>query len=214
MNAIILAGGKGTRMGSDTPKPLMPVKGKAIIDHQIEYRNSFQCIDSIILALGHGAKEVQEYVTARYPNQNIVFSVEERPLGTGGGLKLAMQKAESSRVLVLNGDDLTDIPIDVLEQKKEHTICVAHPRLPFGRVLEQDGYAVFEEKPMLPDWISCGWYCFNREELLSVLPDEGSLEYDVFPKIKLRIYYHEGMWRPLNSKKDIQSFEEGSEPGK
>lgn len=214
MDAIILAGGKGTRMGSDTPKPLMIVKGKAIIDHQIEYLNSFPCIENIILSIGHGAQEIQDSVGARYPDQPLQCAVEERPLGTGGGLKLAMQKATSPRVLVLNGDDITDIPIDVLEQKNEHTICVVHPRLPFGRVLEKDGYAVFEEKPILPDWISCGWYCFNREEILAALPDEGSLEYDVFSKIKLRIYRHEGLWRPLNSKKDIQAFEEGTESGK
>jgi len=214
MDAIILAGGKGTRMGGDTPKPLMVVKGKTILEHQIDYLNTFPCIENIILSLGHGAREVQEYVATRYLDQRIVCVVEEYQLGTGGGLKCAMQKATSPRVLVINSDDITDIPIDSLEPMSEHTICVAHPRLPFGRVLEKDGYAVFEEKPILPDWISCGWYCFNREELLNMLPDEGSLEYDVFPNIKLRIYYHEGMWRPLNSKKDIQAFEEGTDPGK
>lgn len=201
-------------MNGDTPKPLTIIKGKTIIDFQIEYLFSFPCVGKIILSLGHSAQDIVRYVSDRYPTEHIVFSVEERPLGTGGGLRLAMQKASSRRVLVINGDDITDIPVDVLEQKSEHTLCVAHPRLPFGRVLEQDGYAVFEEKPLLPDWTNCGWYCFNRDELLSVLPEEGSLEYDVFPKIKLRAHYHEGMWRPLNSKKDIQSFEEGTEPGK
>ncbi|MDP2630400.1 MAG: NTP transferase domain-containing protein [Candidatus Uhrbacteria bacterium] len=214
MDAIILAGGKGTRMGEEVPKPLTLVCGKTILDHQLENLLSFSLVEKIILSIGHRAQEIQEYVEGRYPDRDIIFSIEERPLGTGGGLKLAMQKATSARVLVLNGDDITDLPIDALEPLSEHTICVAHPRLPFGRVLERDGYAVFEEKPMLPDWISCGWYCFNREELLCMLPDEGSLEYDVFPKTKLRIYYHEGMWRPLNSKKDIQAFEEGVEPGK
>ncbi|MBI4600081.1 nucleotidyltransferase family protein [Candidatus Uhrbacteria bacterium] len=214
MDAIILAGGKGTRMETDTPKPLMVVRGKTILDHQIEYLNSFPCIGCIILSLGNGAQEIERHVAARYLGRDIVFSAEQRPLGTGGGLKLAMQKARSPRVLALNGDDITDIPVDVLEKMTEHVICVAHPRLPFGRVVEKDGYAVFEEKPMLPDWISCGWYCFDREAILRVLPDEGSLEYDVFPAIKLRVYHHEGVWRPLNSKKDIQAFEEGTEPGK
>ena len=201
-------------MGDELPKALMPVRGKAIVDHQLEYLFSFPVIVNIVLAIGHRAQEIQEYISSHYPDRPITISIEERPLGTGGGLKLAMKKANSPRVLVLNGDDITDIPIDALETMSEHAICVAHPRLPFGRVLEQDGYAVFEEKPMLPDWISCGWYCFNREELLESLPDEGSLEYDVFPKTKLRVYYHEGMWRTLNSKKDIQAFEEGVEPGK
>jgi len=214
MDVIILAGGKGTRMGGEVPKPLTLVNGKTIIDHQLEYLSTFPCIEGIILSLGHGAQEIQEYIRGRYPTTNILFSVEDRPLGTGGGLKLAIQKAQSARVLVFNGDDVTNIPIDTLESEQDHLICVVHPRLPFGRVIDQNGYAMFEERPILPDWISCGWYCFNRDELLEALPDEGSLEYDVFPKIKLRIYQHEGMWRPLNSKKDIQAFEEGTEPGK
>jgi NDP-sugar pyrophosphorylase family protein len=214
MDAIILAGGKGSRMGDEVPKPLTPVRGKTIIDHQIEYLRIFPALGKIIISLGHRAQEIQEYLVSRYPDGELVFSIEERPLGTGGGLKRAMKHADTARVLVLNGDDITDIPVDRLEEFGEHLICVAHPHLPFGRVVERDGYAVFEEKPILPDWVSCGWYCFNKEEILSVLPDEGSMEYDVFPKIKLRVYYHEGMWRPLNSKKDIQSFEEGTEPGK
>lgn len=214
MDVIILAGGKGSRMGGEVPKPLTPVLGKTILDHQLEYLFSFPEVETVILSLGHRAEEIQEHVSLRYPEKPIFFSIENKPLGTGGGLKQAMQRAKTQRVLVVNCDDITNISVGELETLPEHTICVAHPRLPFGRVLEKDGYAVFEEKPMLPDWISCGWYCFNREEILGALPDEGSLEYDVFPNIKLRIYRHEDMWRPLNSKKDIQSYEEGTEPGK
>lgn len=215
MDVIILAGGKGSRMGGDVPKPLTSVLGKTILDHQLEYLFSFPVIEKIILSLGYRAQEIQEYVLAHYPENCILFSIEDRPLGTGGGLKQGMKHAITQRVLVVNCDDITNIPIDALEVLPEHTICVAHPRLPFGRVLEKDGYAVFDEKPILPEtWVSCGWYCFNREELLHVLPDEGSLEYDVFPKIKLHMYRHEGIWRPLNSKKDIQAFEEGTDPGK
>jgi len=89
---------------------------------------------------------------------------------------------------------------------------VAHPQLPFGRILEKSGYAIFEEKPILKDWVSCGWYLLNRSEMLKILPDKGMLEYDVFPKIKLRLFKHEGFWRPLNTRKDVDEFEESELP--
>ena len=209
MDAIILAGGKGSRMEANLPKALVEVRGKPIIAHQIDYLLSQPGVDTIILSLGHQGSFVQEYVQMRYADTPIICSIEEGLLGTAGGLKLAFTRATSPRVLVLNCDDITDIHIADLEGGTEHMICVAHPCLPFGRVHEVDGYAVFEEKPILEDWTSCGWYCFNREELLPLLPDEGSLEYDVFPKIKLKVYHHTGSWRTLNTKKDVQEFEKG-----
>ena len=48
-------------------------------------------------------------------------------------------------VLALNSDDILDIDLDRLAQCAQHTVCVAHPRLPFGRVSEIDGFATFEE---------------------------------------------------------------------
>lgn len=209
MNAIILAGGKGSRMETDAPKPLVVVRGKAILAHQIDFLLGSGLIDRIIVSIGHRADEIISYIQNAYPEAPIECAVEAQPLGTAGGLKQAMERATSDRVLVLNCDDLTDIDLSQLDQGTEHVICVAHPRLPFGRVLEKDGYAVFEEKPLLPDWISVGWYCFDRKSLYSQLPASGSLEYDVFPSIVLRIYRHKSFWQPLNTKKDLATFEEG-----
>jgi len=53
-----------------------------------------------------------------------------------------------------------------------------------------------------------GWYVFIKDEIYPLLPDKGSIEYETFPKTKLRIHYHEGFWNTLNSKKDISDFEE------
>ena len=117
------------------------------------------------------------------------------------------RQVDSDFVIVLNCDDITDINLENLKSYNCNTLCVAHPRLPFGLVKEENGFAVFEEKPMLADWVSCGWYLFKRTELLPLLPDKGSLEYDVFPKLKLKLFQHEGFWRPLNTKKDLIEFE-------
>jgi NDP-sugar pyrophosphorylase family protein len=206
LDVIILAGGQGNRMASELPKPLIEVKGKPILFHQIDFLAGK--VENIILSLGHKAELIEQAVREHYPiDVHIAFAREAQPAGTAGGLKQALVHARTSYVLVLNCDDLADIPIQQLEQLQHNAICVAHPTLPFGLVEEKDGYAVFREKPQLDSWVSCGWYLFNREELLKILPDQGSLEYDVFPHLKLRLFKHEGFWVPLNTKKDILEFE-------
>ena len=207
MNAIIIAGGQGSRMECDLPKPLVEVRGKAILAYQLDYLLNSRLIDTIILALGHRAEEVIEYIKLYFPEAPIEFTVEHEALGTGGAIKLALQKVNSDFVLVLNCDDITDIDLNELKKIKENTVCVAHPQLPFGLVKEEAGYAVFEEKPVLADWVSCGWYILKRGELLDITPDKSSIEYDVFPKLKLKLYKHEGFWQTINTKKDIIQFE-------
>ncbi|MBW2976948.1 nucleotidyltransferase family protein [Candidatus Woesearchaeota archaeon] len=211
MDAVIIAGGKGNRMEGYLPKALVVAKGKPILSYQINYLLK-SGIKKIVLALGYKAEEVVRYVKSNYPNAKIDYTVEKELLGTAGGLKLALQKTESEYVVVLNCDDITDMPISKLGERKENTICIAHPRLQFGRIKEKDGYAVFEEKPMLEDWVSCGWYLFNKKQMLEILPDKGMLEYDVFPKVKLRLFKHEGFWKTLNTKKDVLEFEKTDLP--
>ena len=210
MDAVIFAGGKGTRMDDALPKVLVVTKGKPILSYPLDYL--LPKVEKIVLAIGHRADEIKAFVTEKYPGKNIVFSIEDEPLGTGGALKQALQQTTSEKVLVLNADDVTDIDPEQVQQNGESTICVTHPRLPFGLVSEKDGYAVFEEKPILDNWVSCGWYVFNREEILPLLPNNGSIEYEVFPKMKLRIYKHEGFWAPLNSKKEVKDFEQRTLP--
>ncbi len=189
MDAVILAGGKGSRMEDSLPK------------------KSTGKINKIILQIGYKADQIIDYIKKNYPNENIEFSIESEPLGTGGAIKQGLKKATTDFVLVFNCDDLTDINIGELEKLQENTICIAHPQLPFGMVFEENGYAKFEEKPTLKEWVSCGWYLFNRKDMISKLPDKGSLEYDVFPKVKIRTYKHENFWVSLNTKKDITEFE-------
>ncbi|MBI4143704.1 nucleotidyltransferase family protein [Candidatus Woesearchaeota archaeon] len=204
MDAIILAGGKGQRMGEDLPKPLIVAQNKTIIDRQIDYLKNR--VDRIIVSLGHRADEVITHLQKKN-NPNILFCVENEPLGTGGGLKKALQYSSAEKVVVINCDDIADIDVKVLSELRENTICVAHPFLPFGLVEESNGYAVFKEKPIMANYTSMGWYVFIVKDILAHLLDKCMLEYDVFPKIRLRVYKHNGFWRSLNMKKDVQEFE-------
>jgi len=207
MDVIILAGGKGNRMEDVLPKPLVKVKDKTILAYQLDYFLKSKLIGKIILSLGYKADEIIDYVAANYPGYKIEFAVETEPLGTAGALKLAVAKTRSDYVVVLNCDDITDIDLRKLNMMADNTICIAHQRLPFGLVREENGYAKFIEKPILDEWVSAGWYLFKSNDLKDLLPDKGSLEYDVFPKLKLKVFKHEGFWQPLNTRKDILEFE-------
>src|SRR4030043_130367 len=163
MEAMILAGGKGNRMEDVLPKPLVRIKDKAILAYQLDYLLNSKIIEKIILSLGYKADEIIDYVKTNYPAYPIDFAIEKESLGTAGAFKLALLKSSSDFILGLNCDDITDIDLKKLHDFACNTICVAHPRLPFGLIKERDGYAIFEEKPILTDWVSCGWYFFNRE---------------------------------------------------
>ncbi|MBT7902709.1 NTP transferase domain-containing protein [Candidatus Woesearchaeota archaeon] len=211
MDVVILAGGKGTRMTDKYPKPLVRAKGKAILDWQLDYllKNN---VDNIVLALGHRTKEIIRHINSKYKTAKISFSKGTIAHGTGGALKRALKYCTTDFILLMNCDDLANININKLRKIKHNSICVAHPRSHFGLVKEVRGYAKFEEKPILKDWVSCGWVILDRKEMLKKIPDEGSMEYDVYPKIKLKIFKHAGFWKPLNSRKDVDDFEKLTVP--
>jgi len=207
MDAIILAGGKGSRMDNEIPKPLVSAKNKPILAHQIDYLFGCGKVKKIILALGYKSDMIIDFIKRNYAGKNIDFSIETEELGTAGSLRLAIQKTSSEFILVLNCDDISDIDILKLSSIKDNVICIAHPRLPFGLVEPRFGTVSFKEKPVMKDWVSCGWYMFNKNKIQKALPKKGSLEYDVFPKISLKVYKHVGSWHPLNTQKDISDFE-------
>ncbi|MFH0752154.1 MAG: NTP transferase domain-containing protein [archaeon] len=209
VDAVILAGGKGSRMEDALPKALVEARGKPIVSWQIDYLSKFEEVDKIILSLGYESGKVVDYVGQNYVSHNLDFAIEDEPLGTAGGMKKALSKSVADFVVALNCDDITDIFIPKLVWSTENVLCVANPRLPYGRVVVEKGMVKkFEEKPLLDNvWVSCGWYYFDRHRVLDVLPNKGSLEYDVFPNIGLKAFEHRGFWRALNSKKDLADFE-------
>ncbi|NGX32460.1 MAG: D-glycero-alpha-D-manno-heptose 1-phosphate guanylyltransferase [Candidatus Anoxychlamydiales bacterium] len=128
MDTIILVGGKGTRLretiGDDIPKPLAKINGTPFLDLIISQLEKFDIIKNIILAVGYK----KEKIIDRYKDKNnILFSEEKNPLGTGGAIKKALSLALSNEVLVLNGDTYLEFnPADLLqnhiEKKAEITI--------------------------------------------------------------------------------------------
>ncbi len=104
--AIILAGGFGTRLRpvvSEVPKPMAPVAGRPFLSYVLDYLEA-QGIRRVILSVGYRNEIISNFFGRRHGSLNIDYSVEEEPLGTGGGLKRALELPEGPFVFGLNGD--------------------------------------------------------------------------------------------------------------
>jgi len=116
-SAIILAGGLGTRLRSvvsDLPKPLAPIHGRPFLEYQMDYWIS-QGVDTFILSLGYLHNKIINYFGATYRTAKLEYVIEKSPLGTGGGLLLAMDKVrESEFILVINGDTFFEVNLQGL----------------------------------------------------------------------------------------------------
>lgn len=202
-DAVILCGGKGKRLGEigkDLPKAMIPINGKPLIDYQIEWLKKYG-VKNIILACGYKWEKLKEHL-----RDNAKYAVEEEPLGTGGAIKNALKYLEGDDFFALNADDLTDINLDKLSEVGSNAICLARYRCPAGVAKIEAGIIKeFVEKPVLDNvWVSCGVYLLNKN---LDLPDKGSIEYEVWPKINSKAFKHEGIWITVNTQKELESAE-------
>lgn len=115
MDAIILCGGKGSRLAGvvdGVPKPLAPVHDRPFLDYVLDYLAGATKLARVILATGHLADAVQAHYGSRYRELALLYSRESSPLGTGGAVLRALRRrALSSPFLLLNGDSFVDADI-------------------------------------------------------------------------------------------------------
>lgn len=124
MEVIILAGGLGTRLRSvvsEVPKCMAPVAGKPFLWYLLKYLTRFD-VDKVILSVGYLREVIFKWINEvkdEFPFE-FDYAIEEEPLGTGGGIKLALDKANDERVFVLNGDTFFDV--DLMQLYDAHVI--------------------------------------------------------------------------------------------
>ncbi len=211
MKAIILAGGRGKRLRPITdyvPKPLIPIKNIPIIEWQIKYLKKFG-ISEVIICSGYKTKMIENYLNNKKLGIKITFSVEDKPLGTGGAIKKAGKKIKDKSFLVINGDIITNIDLKKLI-KKENSIASIELRTKFGILqTEQNKIIKFDEKKEIKNvWMNAGIYHLNKETLKE-LPNIGDIEKTLFPdyakKEKLStIKFTKSKWYSIDSFKDIE----------
>ena len=113
--AIVLAGGLGTRLRSvinDLPKPMAPVNGKPFLHYIFQYLRHEQ-IREVILSVGYKHEVIEEFFSKEYLGIKIQYSIEEEPLGTGGGIKQAFDLI-TGPAYVLNGDSFFGVNLHSL----------------------------------------------------------------------------------------------------
>ena len=211
MKAIILAGGRGKRLRPITdyvPKPLIPIKNIPIIEWQIKYLKKFG-ISEIIVCSGYKTKMIENYLNNKKLGIKITFSVEDKPLGTGGAIKKAGKKIKDRSFLVINGDIITNIDLKKLI-KKNNAIAAIQLRTKFGILqTDKDKIMKFDEKKEIENlWMNAGIYHLNKETLKE-LPIVGDVEKTLFPdyakKEKLStIKFTNSKWYSIDSFKDIE----------
>ncbi|MDE9365995.1 NDP-sugar synthase [Luteipulveratus sp. YIM 133132] len=201
--AVVLAGGRGTRMGGlvrDVPKPLLPVAGRPLITYQLE-RLAAADVTDVVVATGYLADAFPAALgDGSAYGVTLRLVVEDRPLGTGGGLRRALDAAglgSGDTVVVVNGDLLSGHDLGsqlaAFEQDRSQRGAVAtlHVRRvddarPYGLVeTGPDGRIhSFREKPSTPcaGLINAGTYVVDPSLLSEVDPGTvSSLERDVLP---------------------------------
>lgn len=193
--AIILAGGLGTRLRSavpDLPKCMAPVAGKPFLYHVIAYLQQTG-VTSFIFSLGYMHEVIEDFVNTNYPGLNVQYSIEDEPLGTGGAIKHACGKATEENVLVLNGDTMYKIDAAKLlsfhETNKAACTLALKPMNDFDRYgvveINEDHYIQsFKEKQFYQHGlINGGVYALNVSQFLSMyLPQKFSFEKDYLEK--------------------------------
>src|SRR5919106_929218 len=199
MQALILAGGEGTRLRpltSTVPNPVVPLVDRPFITFMLDWLRSHG-VDDVVMSCGHMASGVRSVLgDGESVGLRLRYLEEPRPLGTGGALKFAEDMLDE-QFLMLNGDVLTDI--DVTAQLALHEQRGARATLALTPVEDPSAYGLvrtrddgevttFVEKPS-PNQIdtrniSAGIYVLERSVLELLAPEQpASIEREVFPQL-------------------------------
>ncbi len=223
-DAVLMAGGKGKRLlplTLHTPKPLMMVGDKPIIEHNIDRLLQFG-IKNIHLSINYLGEQLEEYFKdGTSKNAQITYIKEQRPLGTIGSILLVNQ-FQYDDILVMNSDLLTNIDFEdfyTTFKEAEADMAVAatsyHVDVPYA-VLEVDGENLatsIKEKPRYTYYSNAGIY-FLKKELLNMIPKEtffditDLMEAVLAAQKKLITYPITGYWLDIGKPEDYKQAQE------
>ncbi len=194
MEVIILAGGLGTRLRSvvsEVPKCMAPVAGKPFLWYLLRYLMRYN-VTKVILSVGYLREVIYKWVDGvknDFPF-DFEYATEEEPLGTGGGIKLALSKTSENDVLVLNGDTYFDVDLDRFYE--QHCKCPSSVSLALKPMKEFDRYgavetgechiivAFHEKQYCKAGLINGGVYLINKQNTnYEALPTKFSFEKEV-----------------------------------
>lgn len=172
MQAIVLAGGLGTRLRGvvpDLPKPMAPVAGRPFLAWILDDLAAAG-FDRAVLAVGYRHEAIREHFGPAYRGLSLEYSVEDRPLGTGGAIRLAAEGMPDEPTFVLNGDTYLEVDHSAMYRAHVHAnermslaVCGVPDATRYG-VLDIEGGHVrsFREKGASgPGVINAGTYLLS-----------------------------------------------------
>lgn len=189
MDALILAGGFGTRLRAvvpDLPKPMAPVCGKPFLELLLGALSG-KGLRRVVLSLGYRADVIVNHFGSHFGGLELAYEIEEQPLGTGGAIRRGLARCESDAALVVNGDTLLDIELQAVQAEWQRLqrpliVGVAVPDTSrYGRLSVNQGRLTgFTEKGVAgPGLINTGHYVLPRTLLSDpALPEAFSFEAD------------------------------------
>lgn len=198
MDALILAGGLGTRLRKtvpDMPKPMAPISNRPFLEHLLDYWIE-QGVTRFILSVGYKRELIELHFGSAYRQCPVEYARESTPLGTGGGLLLGLKQASESVVLVLNGD--TFFEVNLASMRACHESMQADVTVALRRIAQNDRYgevalnadgivtAFNAEASGNEGIINGGVYLIRPAALLELGYDPGvkvALEQDLFPAL-------------------------------
>jgi mannose-1-phosphate guanylyltransferase len=223
VDAVVLVGGKGTRLRPLTlsaPKPMLPTAGLAFLTHLLS-RIAAAGIEHVVLGTSYKAAVFEaEFGDGSKLGLQIEYVFEEQPMGTGGGIANVAPKLRHDTAIVFNGDVLSGADLGSLLNHHRshdadvtlHLVRVGDPRA-FGCVpTDADNRVLaFLEKTQDPptDQINAGCYVFNRDIIDRIPTDrEVSVEREVFPSllsdgVKVCGYVDASYWRDMGTPEDF-----------
>jgi len=179
VEAIVLAGGFGTRLQAlvhDVPKSMALINQRPFLEYLFDYLIS-EGVTKVVLSVGYKYEVISSHFMDRYKSLAIRYVVETEPLGTGGGIRLAMWKIEGLRALVLNGDSLfkvnyRDLMEFHLKKKADATLALRklndtsrYGRVTMSRARRITGFSEKGAKPR-PGFINGGVYIIEKYFLM------------------------------------------------
>jgi mannose-1-phosphate guanylyltransferase len=200
MQALVLAGGEGTRLRPLTltlPKPVIPLAGRPFLSFMLDWLKRHG-VDDVLLSCGYRSHDVERVLGNEHRGMRLRYVIEDEPLGTAGPLRLAADSGvlDEERVLVLNGDTLTDL--NLTQEIAQHEATKAKATLALVAVEDTASYGVvpttdageveaFLEKqpgPAPTNRINAGAYVLDREVVDMVPAGRAvSIEREVFPEL-------------------------------
>lgn len=192
MEAVVLAGGFGTRLSSvlpGIPKGMALVGGRPFLERLLAALQK-RGIDRIVFSLGYKAEIIQSHFGDRFQGVELVYTIENSPLGTGGATRAALRMASSNSVFVVNGDTLVELDYEAMYRAHRAAgakLSIAVTRVEdtarYGRIAVTAGHVTrFEEKKQAgPGVINTGVYLLEKEIFDAYdLPDSFSIESGFF----------------------------------